>query len=133
MQLINFPIGDWSNDGHGKCETYLISTDLNIEDVREAHFAVPEKLGFDIGDLCNDYGNCYLDEEIQNKILDVCTEFNDLSDMISENTMIKIWIGLLNYINPALNLKIENIAAINFCGRDKQNRHLNVPGYGLFE
>lgn len=31
---IRFPIGDWSDDGHGQCDYYFANTDKNTQDVR---------------------------------------------------------------------------------------------------
>jgi hypothetical protein len=64
--------------------------------------------------------------------------------------MLKIWITILNVINPELKLEIaseamshyyikykgyphEPVGDINFYGYDKQNRHLNTPGYGIWK
>lgn len=37
------PIGDWSDDGHGKCEYFQFSSNLPVEEVREAYFVALEK------------------------------------------------------------------------------------------
>jgi len=134
MNKIEFPIGDWSGDGHGKCDTYLATTPMSVQEVREAHFAAPSVLGFDIGDICKDYHESEIDESILEKISAVLPAW-DNERMENTEALFILWISLLNLIDPRLMLTpIESDAEpINFYGYDEKKRHLNTPGYGLFE
>jgi hypothetical protein len=134
MNKIEFPIGDWSDDGHGKCDTYLVTTPMSVQEVREAHFAASSALGFDIGDICCDYHQSEIDESILEKISSVLPAW-DNERMENTEALFILWISLLNLIDPRLMLTpIESDAEpINFYGHDDQGRHLNTPGYGLFE
>lgn len=42
--LIKFPIGDWSNDGHGKCDWYMFKSNVPVEELRIAHFKVHDEI-----------------------------------------------------------------------------------------
>jgi len=134
MNKIEFPIGDWSSDGHGKCDKYLATTSLSVKEVREAHFAAPLVLGFDIGDICSEYGEFGINPSIEEKILAVFPSWESWSLEGPESLFI-LWISLLNLIDYRLMLTpVDNDAEpINFYGRDEQGRHLSTPGYGLFE
>jgi hypothetical protein len=134
MNKIEFPIGDWSGDGHGKCDKYLATTPLSVKEVREAHFAAPLFLGFDIGDICKDYHESEIDESILEKISSVLPAWESESLEGSES-LFTLWISLLNLIDSRLMLTpvVDDAETINFYGFDDKGRHLNTPGYGLFE
>src|SRR5690606_27608219 len=100
------------------------------------HDALP--ICFDPGDMCKDYNEMSLDEDIIDKIKKTLGEsFLDDYDLecLSSNDVFKIWLSMLNHVDPELDLKeTENdIPMINFYGYDKKKRHLETPGYGLFE
>ena len=43
---VKVPVGDWSDDGHGKCEWFIFATNKSVEDLREAFFTAKEKPEF---------------------------------------------------------------------------------------
>jgi hypothetical protein len=141
MNKIRFPIGDWSDDGHGKCDYFFATTPLSVQDVREAHFVAPSVIGFDIGCLYAKYREGSLSQEIENKISEILPDTSGLKydwreeDLSPPESLFFLWISLLNEINPALELTpmVSDYEDINFYGRDEQGRHLSTPGYGLFE
>lgn len=53
---IRFPVGDWSNDGHGRCENFMVETaeGVELDRVREAHFGLLD-WGINVGKLCRRY------------------------------------------------------------------------------
>jgi hypothetical protein len=134
MNKIKFPIGDWSGDGHGRCEYFLATTPEKIKDVREAHFAAPRIIGFEIGDICKDYGDSEIDEDIQEKLGEIFPAWSD-ENIENPESLFILWISLLNHIDPRLMLTpvVDDAEEINFYGRDDKGRHLDTPGYGLFE
>ena len=137
--LIRFPVGDWSGDGHNLCETFDVQSNYPVKQIREIHFKAPEVLGFNIGDICHEYDDDVLDEEIADKLKAIGI---DLSEYIHEdeyhltpNSIIVIWLAILRHIDSTVELiridppKGENIS---FYGFDEQHRHLDTPGYGTF-
>jgi len=36
--LVQFPVGDWSGDGHNRCDYFFVFSDKPVRDVREAHY-----------------------------------------------------------------------------------------------
>ena len=137
MMKIRFPIGDWSKDGHNQCEWYFATTELTVQEVREAHFMCSEIYGFDIGDICTEHE----EDQINEDIVDVLKRYNlidehfENEDIDSEQIFL-ILLGILNSIYPALKLapftNKKDYEDINFYGRDVKNRHINTPGYGIF-
>ena len=130
---IQFPIGDWSEDGHGKCDYYLATTESTLEDVRMAHFNSPLILGFDIGSIFG-YEERNIDPNVLSKIKSVIGDFDfNNGDEFTSEEMFQLWLDLLNFIDPTLNLvsSFDDYEPINFYGLDSQGRHLDTPGYGL--
>jgi hypothetical protein len=139
MNFYKFPVGDWSKEGHGKCDWFVVKSSATIEEIREAHFSCNEKLGFEIGTMASEY----CDYSIPYKTLKKLVEFKILTVKLDEyenydyeidnsKEMIELWIKILNKINPKLKLKLEDVESINFYGKDDKDRHLKTPGYGLF-
>lgn len=140
MNTYKFPIGDWSDDGHGQCDYFLVESPCDIQQIREAHFSCKEKFGFDIGDICHDYN----DNEVQPHEIECITNMGiDLSKYCQDNnwtiyctgSLVALWVEILNKIDPSLHLRYIppiKYESINFYGYDKKKRHLKTPGYGLF-
>lgn len=144
MYKIKFPIGDWSDDGHGKCETFIVESNRDVSEVREAHFACKERLGFEIGDICHKYGDSDIKSDLSQKLNKLGILDGIVFDMeqdfekgiyLSPDEMVQIWLAILMHISPSMKLRIvdDDIPYINFYGVDGAKRHLSTPGYGLFE
>jgi len=140
---IKFPIGDWSDDGHGRCDWYMASTTMTVEDVREAHFACKNKFGFDIGEICSQYGETTIDSDLAKKISAVvplgdyaygAEGSGEYTFEYNTEAVFALWIAILNKSNLDLDLVTEEVAieAIQFSGHDSLGRHIVVPGYGVF-
>jgi len=148
MHRYRFPIGDWSNDGHGKCEWFVIEGKKDVDAVREAHFKAKKELGFDIGEMCQHYEQDTLDKKWMERLTALGVDLSEIEKdpldakgsedyvlLPIPHDLVLIWVALLNIIDPELELKVVNnpMPTINFYGYDKKRRHLNTPGYGLFE
>ena len=129
-----FPIGDWSDDGHGKCQYFRVSGDKSIKKVERAHNKCEEKLGFNIRDICGDYEEREIDIDIQNKIIKAKIKYRDpecddeldvwhyFEDMWTDQ-LVHLWVDILNHIDPSLNLNVEKDFPMLTPG----------PGYGMFQ
>ena len=147
---IRFPIGDWSDDGHGKCDYFMVTSNMSVESLREVHFKAPEVVGFDIGSMCSDYESSTLDNDIVEKLMAIGIDPHEYSlnedtgewDVLLETDcwmdaekLVDIWIDVLKYIHAGLELdrvKKPDYEDINFYGSDEKQRHLQTPGYGVF-
>jgi hypothetical protein len=141
-----FPIGDWSGDGHEKCEYFIVEGNKPLEDVREAHFKAPKVLGLEIGSLCSEFEQGWIPHTIIQKLKGQGVEIPEMeqagpdepeSDFDPTPTeLLQLWINILNHIDPELNLRAppeeERVPSIVFTAFDKKRRHLRAPGYGLF-
>lgn len=135
--LVQFPIGDWSGDGHDRCDYFFALSEQPIVRVREAHYRAGETLGFEIGDLCKKYGDNRLASDVVQKLDDLgYLPPNDIDlaeEFLPSEVLVDIWFYLLNHVDPSLHLEKTKMPSINFYGRDDKGRHLKTPGYGLFE
>lgn len=139
---IRFPIGDWSRDGHSQCEYYVMESNKSVSSVREIHFNAIERLGFDIGKICCDNEDTEISDSILKKLRSAkfCINKNDKRYFDNGDYcmnfmgVLHLWIDILKFIDPTLKLEEveDNASDINFYGFDKEGRHLNTPGYGVF-
>lgn len=138
--LWNIPIGDWSNDGHGKCDWFAIESNFTVEQVREAYFNSVEKSGVDI---CKEVACEYEDNSVSEKFLNVFPEFlenglvkhdpEDNEDYIEDSfDLVEIVCLFIQKYNPEFKYKILDIPMLPFYGFDEKGRHIGYFGYGLF-
>lgn len=145
--LVNFPVGDWSRDGHEKFDLYLIRSKKPVMDIRKAHLKSYELFGFDIGSLCSRDEKMSSSNQIFQKLKELGYDFDRLSEIsndpdcygddlsnldLNSECILDIWLFLLNKINSALDLKVLSVPSIAYFGLDEQDRELRIPGYGCF-
>ena len=139
------PIGDWSRDGHEKCDYKIVISNKSVEEVREIHFKARDTLPFSIEEICCVYQDQKIDKEmfeiIKSTGLDPENYFyyhdyagKEVWDMEwNTDAMAELWIDWLKLVDPDLELEIKDLEMIPFYGRDKKNRHISFVGYGLFD
>lgn len=144
MYSYEFPIGDWSSDGHGKFEKFTVNSPAPIQAIVKAHRSCGKTLEFDIGDICGEYEEYLIDETIM-EILKASGIWDWFKDLINDDhffdvnddedgfciqepeLLLQLWITILNFLDPELKLeyhaddKIESLEGL-----------VDVPGYGLF-
>jgi len=138
MYQFRLTIGDWSEDGHGKHEDFLIESTAPVEQVREAHFRIEAATGVNIEDICSNYGEDEIDGDTFEALQQMGFTFEDSTGMgpeiINVNEMARLWLFLLQKADPTLELRIveETVPTLHLCGYDKKKRHIGSVGYGLF-
>lgn len=129
------PIGDWSNDGHGRCEYFTVLSNKDVDKVREFHFKAMQI--FDLRDIFAQYQENYIDEEIlktipvyikEKLILDDEGCFKDVyNERKVARRLAEVWVNLLERAGEGeLSLELlsdEYIPLLSFVS----------IGYGLFE
>lgn len=130
-------IGDWSDDGHGLHEDYIIESRKHVEVVRETHFKIKEKTGIDVETICQSCRENTISQENYDKLVQLGFQFPEPGEnKISPDTMAQIWLFLLNKTDPSLHLKFtgdKELPTLHFYGFDKQGRHIEQIGYGCFD
>ncbi len=128
-----FYIGDWSADGHGKCDTFFATAAKPIDDVREAYFAAKTKLP---ERLCPESYACnYEDATIPDDVVSAlralgCPVPND-DAMVGSDEMAAIVVWWINQGDPDVDVRLTDIPALEFLGYDERGRHIGSFGYGV--
>lgn len=141
------PIGDWSDDGHGKCDWFIIKSNFTVEQAREAYFKTVEESGVDI---IKEIAYEYEDSNVSERITNLLPEFiQDLAadDIIgiweweddgiyhveTSRDMAEIFLRFIKEYSPEeFEYEIINIPMLPFYGYDEKGRHIGHIGYGLF-
>lgn len=138
---INFPIGDWSGDGHGKCDWFIVESDKPVEEVREAHYLIKDTFGIDLEEeVASEYRDNRISADIVKKLGKLGFNIESIDEYegnysVCPSDMLDIWVFLLNKVNSELRLVYtpDNIPTISFYGRDEKNRQIGFVGYGCYE
>lgn len=137
-------IGDWSGDGHGEHEDFVIDSNKPVEAVREAHFKIKGATGIDIEDFCAEYEDGAIPSDVLDKLGELGYEpthtsyydfYSSCARYALPSDMAGIWMFLLMKADPELKLKfaaVPEIPTLHFYGYDEQRRHIEYVGYGLF-
>lgn len=141
---MKLPIGDWSDDGHGKCDWFLIGSNLPVEEVREAYFKACDTLGEDLSDfLCSEYEDYEIPEEKLERLKELNLDISDLIDksyygepcFYDRQNFAEFILRALNKLGNkdfAWKFLDEEAPMIPFYGFDDKKRHIGYFGYGLF-
>jgi len=143
------PIGDWSGDGHGKHEDYLVESSLPVEEVRELYFQACEKIGFSLDGShkqteftpCAEYQESNFNEDTIQKLLEFGVEISDedqdgwIEDYIETEQFCDLVLKFIKTQDKDLILERvpeEDFPMLQFYGFDKKQRHIGYFGYGIF-
>lgn len=145
---IQFPVGDWSNDGHGKCEYYVVSSNKPVEALRELHHSCKKKFGFSIGDICKEYEANILPQKIADILYSHGVDLQNYADdwdwadevdgdkhyIMGPDSIIALWLKIYELLDPTviLSVVVTSEISIHYYGYDSQGRHVDTPGYGVF-
>lgn len=152
MNKFNLPIGDWSDDGHGKHEDYLIESNKPVEYVREMYFQACDKIGFSLDGKYRKtkltpnagYEDYSFSKETLQALLDFGVKLSKEDiDFIQEEEYLEdtellcdIILAFIKTQDAELELtrlEKENYPMFQFYGVDAQKRHIGYFGYGLFD
>ena len=128
------PIGDWSDDGHGRCQQFLVNSNAPVERVREAHFRIKKVTGIDIETVCGKYKETTVKPRVAKKIEALSIPFEVGDSEVSPEDMARLWVALLQLTDPELQLQINtenSIPMLPFNGCDEKGRHIGQVGYGV--
>ena len=134
------PIGDWSGDGHGKCDYVIATATKPIEAVREAYFAARKKLPKCCPEkFCDDYEDGSVPADTRAALRKAGAPLGSDDDLdngdgfgVEEMASIVAW--FINQGDPSLGVEIAPVDAVPslaFYGYDAEKRHIDFIGYGL--
>ncbi len=137
-------VGDWSDDGHGKTETFIVDVvGASRKQMFDNYKRNVDRLGFDPQNIANEYEDSYWPREAVEKLQEVGFPFPEEFDIDDE--YYSDWLDLEMYVNlimffmtNGLNVawgivKGEEMPTL-IGGYDgyKSDRHTSHFGYGYF-
>lgn len=139
----DIPIGDWSDDGHGKCEYFQATANKPFKDVCLAFKAAKIKFDWSPEQICSEYEESQITKEDveflkQHGYPGALVEGFEDNFFIKELAEVICW--FINQGDPDIHVKLvpkENKRPIlrNWDYRDivKDSEALNPFGYGFFQ
>lgn len=112
-------IGDWSNDGHGRCETFKIKSNKPVREVREVYYRVKTVTGVNLEKICKYNNESRMEDEVIEKLIklgffnklyfeeDAEYTVDDIAHYISTDDFAELFIFLLNLVDDTLHLELE--------------------------
>lgn len=148
-KIIEFHIGDWSGDGHGQSDTYLVISNKTLQELRELYLAACAELGvrldghqtltFDVP--CEDYEDSQFPQELYKYLKGRGVEVPEfaLYDDEDENSpyipeseeFFDLILAFIKWKDPTVTFEKIKGETFHFYGFDKQKRHIGFFGYGL--
>ncbi len=140
--VIDLPIGDWSNDGHGRCDNFIIESNKPIEALFKAYFAAQGKLPKLIhpNNICSQYEQNTISNEVLTQMRAYGFVYsnsvdNDDDENYLETEELASWTLIFMMLGDKnLKLKIKNEKEIpKFINWNApKGKQLDQIGYGLF-
>lgn len=130
-------IGDWSDDGHGKCEFPTFKWSHPVKKIREAYLASVAKTGLsfdhDRGEIqiCAKYCENELSEQAQQKLIELGYDMTSISpEWLSVEDFLSMLLWFIKLSLPELQYEPKHLSCLN----GFWNKTLDSAfGYGLFE
>lgn len=140
--LVQVVVGDWSNDGHGRTETFFIRSSLNGYELDAAHRAGSSIVGFSLkDDICSGYDNCLITRTQLLKLQELGMTYETENRTDNEDDVVmtdyrdreiepSFYIGREDYFN--FYLFIATLGNPEFKFELIKPGKVNIGGYGLF-
>ncbi len=144
--LFYLPLGDFSGDGHGRCDNFLVEAAKPVQAARDAHHRILEATGIDIAAIASD--NDVIPKDIVGKLVKLGYRakeplYNDergvhlMSAGLMEDlpeALADIWVFLLNKADPDLHAVLvpDEVPILLTSGKDEKGRTCRSVGYGLY-
>lgn len=87
--LVNIPIGDWSDDGHGKFQNFIfeVPSEFTKEVLIESYRRNKEKFQFGLADFARDYEDCTIPKEKVRKLIAAGLDTSDFELLAEEDNV----------------------------------------------
>ena len=145
MNKFKLPIGDWSDDGHGKCEYFIVESNVKFEMIVNTYIDMDSK--YKISEICAEYEQSGLTKDQVEMIKESGLKFEDYvgeefdleeNNYIETDDIAQLVIDFIMLCDVRIKLKIgkEEMPMLNnWAGQEvtgKSGHVLSLPGYGLF-
>jgi hypothetical protein len=135
--IFQVPIGDWSGDGHGRCEWFTVRSDQPVEAWREAYLtsqAQWPELAPD-GELSRTPTSGWPLDRIREQMAERLDArlYTELADGTpSSHDILLYTMAFCQLSDPSLSWEHEPMQMLPFYGQDSQGRHIDRIGYELW-
>jgi hypothetical protein len=123
--LFELPIGDWSDDGHGKCDYFTIQSNVPMEEIKKILPLMQKEFG--ILDFFSEYEEASLSDYEFEKLIEKLPEAEELFDtdnyIQGTDSAAELFILAMKAYDPSLELEIRNTPIL----------YEASFGYGLFD
>lgn len=132
--IFELVVGDWSDDGHGKTDKFLIYSNFSKEQILAAYKKGAMMLGVDVTrDVCHKYEDSYLENEQWKKFEAAGMTLHELfqdeefeTDIDSKfciytDSFVRLWLFTVKLGDPSFENEFVRFSDIH------------IGGYGLFE
>lgn len=133
--IVTIVLGDWSNDGHGRRTDINIKTNLTKKEMIEAYHKACDKLGFYFHEVCDDYEEDFVTQDIVEIMEKYGYEFNFEEEAdeyyhnrIGEEEYIHMMLWFLKQGNPDFEYEVVTPTYFNGWWGDLNESF----GYGLY-
>ena len=135
---ITLPVGDWSDDGHGKCEEFTFRCSHPVEEIRAAYIKSVKEFGISFDRdhkakilVAAEYGDHGLPEQAQETLAKIGYDMKKIAE--------PEWLQPRELADIILWMAGKNLKDFEYAEKKKTylnghwNKQLNVQfGYGLF-
>lgn len=143
-------VGDWSNDGHGKTESFVVESNKEVEEIREAYFQACDELGFSLDGSykktkatpCSEYEEYSMGIETIESLREFGLEITEsqeeewTEDYVETEDMCDLVLAIIMKQDESVELRRiprDDMPTLHFYGYDEKKRHIGYFGYGLFD
>lgn len=123
---ITLTVGDWSDDGHGKTDTFLIKTKHNTKELNDAFKEGTRKIGFDLLKECDEYEKNELSEKAESCLKKAGYYGNNAPEEggAYPEEYIEIYLFICKLGDPDFKYKLI---------KPEEGNYVNIGGYGLYD
>ena len=128
---IKLVVGDWSDDGHGKTEEFVIESNLTVKQVEKAYAKGAKKLGVDLKrEVAVDFDTPVISKATLLKFYGQEKKIPDFYDLSEDSK--NLFIDPLAYTELYLLTIKAGEPKFKYKFVDDRDNVVNIGGYGLF-
>lgn len=130
MFKIRFTLGDWSDSGHGKKETYHMKSNYSAKEINEVLLKYENETGSNISSWCMDDGDTIIHSYDTNSL--VTMGIVSSSEIINGEYDCENALGYIDLISRIIKYYIPDFEWDYESYEDEETLYIDKGGYGLW-
>lgn len=109
MYTFQYTVGDWSDDGHGKTDVFILESSVEADVLKEAFTAGVKCIGHDVTSMCEGYEENTIPEEVAQAFIDVGVSLDEADDgevWLAPDALMDMIIATIKAGDPTITLEI---------------------------